>query len=139
MRYEQVKSLRDVEFKRLCGVKRHPFEAMREELEAAATKTKPGRPGKLSLEDQLLMTLWYWREYPTLFHLGTALGVSEGTASRRVRWVEDVLIGAGSLPCPRAPRAWPAWRVSTRWWRWMPPRRPWSGLKKTAPVLQRQA
>ena len=100
MRYEQVKFLRDVEFKRLTGVKRPTFAAMLAELKAAAaTKTKPGRPGKLSLEDQLLMTRWYGREYPTLFHLGTALGVSEGTASRRVRW-EDVLIGAGRFALP---------------------------------------
>lgn len=86
MRYEQTKLLRDVEFKRLCGVKRATFEAMREVLSAAeAAKTKPGRSCKLSLEEQLLMTLLYWREYRTLFHLATTMGVSEGTASRRVR------------------------------------------------------
>ncbi len=102
MRYEQVKSLRDVEFKRLCGVKRHTFEAMRAELnKAQETKTKPGRPCRLSLEEQLLMTLSYWREYRTLFHLAADLGVSEGTASRRVRWVEDVLVKSGRFALPR--------------------------------------
>lgn len=102
MRYEQTKSLRDVEFKRLCGVKRHTFGAMREELRAAElAKAKPGRPCKLSLEEQLLMTLLYWREYRTLFHLGTTMGVSEGTASRRVRWVEDTLIGSGRFALPK--------------------------------------
>ena len=102
MRYEQVKSLREVEFKRLCGVKRHTFAAMLEALQAAeAAKIKPGRPCKLSLEDQLLLMLLYWREYRTLFHLGAAMGVSEGTASRRVRWVEDVLIGAGRFALPK--------------------------------------
>lgn len=102
MRYEQTKLLRDVEFKRLCGVKRHTFETMHEELRAAQkAKTKPGRPGKLSLEDQLLMTLLYGREYRTLFHLSTTMGVSEGTASRRVRWVEDTLIGSGRFALPK--------------------------------------
>ncbi|WP_217652003.1 helix-turn-helix domain-containing protein, partial [Hydrococcus rivularis] len=32
---------------------------------------KTGRPSKLSAEDQILMTLEYWREYRTYFHIGT--------------------------------------------------------------------
>jgi len=87
MRYEPVHCLRDVESKRLCGVKRSPFEAMLEALRTAhGAKTKPGRPCKLSLEGQRLMMLLYWREYRTLFHRGTTLGVSESTASRWGRW-----------------------------------------------------
>jgi hypothetical protein len=102
MRYEQVHCLRNVEFKRLCGVKRSTFEAMLEVLRTAhGAKSKPGRPCKLNLKDQLLMTLLYWREYRTFFHLGTTLGVSEGTASRRVRWVEDVLIRSGRFALPK--------------------------------------
>lgn len=100
MRYEPVKTLPEVEFKRLTGVKHSTVEAMPEALEAAdAARAKPGRPCTLSLEDQLLMTLGYGRQYPTLFYLGTVMGVSEGTASRRVRWVENVLIGLGRC-CP---------------------------------------
>jgi hypothetical protein len=102
MRYEQLKALRDVEFKRLCGVKRHTFDTMCEALKAAeVAKAKPGRPSKLGLEDQLLMTLLYWREYRTLFHLSTERDISEGTASRRVRWVEDVLIRSGRFALPK--------------------------------------
>ncbi len=49
-RYEQTRSLRDVGFKRLFGVKRHTFEAMHKELRVAQrAKTKPGRPCKLNL------------------------------------------------------------------------------------------
>ena len=102
MRYEQLQALRDVEFKRLCGVKRHTFDTMHDALKAAeAAKTKPGRPSKLGLEDQLLMTLLYWREYRTLFHLSTERGISEGTASRQVRRVEDVLIRSGRFALPK--------------------------------------
>jgi hypothetical protein len=32
-------------------------------------KHKPGHPAKLSLEDQVLLTLQYWREYRTYFHI----------------------------------------------------------------------
>jgi hypothetical protein len=102
MRYEQLQALRDVEFKRMCGVKRHTFATMCEALKAAeAAKAKPGRPSKLALEDQLLMTLLYWREYRTLFHIGAELDISEGTASRRVRWVEEVLIRSGRFALPK--------------------------------------
>ncbi|WP_407303251.1 transposase family protein, partial [Acinetobacter sp.] len=48
-----------------------------------------GKPAKLSLEDQVLLCLSYWREYRTLFHIATSCGVSEATASRIVRHVED--------------------------------------------------
>ncbi|WP_228146066.1 helix-turn-helix domain-containing protein [Acinetobacter sp. ANC 4558] len=50
-----------------------------------------GRPTKLSIEDQILLCLSYWREYRTLFHVATSYGVSEPTASRIVRHVEDCL------------------------------------------------
>lgn len=79
MRYEQTHRPREAEFKRQCGVKRHTFAKMLEELQtASAGKIKSGRPSRLSLADQLLMTLSYWREYRTLFHLGNDYGVSEG-------------------------------------------------------------
>ncbi|MEH2184390.1 hypothetical protein [Nostoc sp.] len=62
MTYEQVKSLKPEDFKRLCGVPQETFNQMLEVmrcLRRAAptlkqTKQKTGRPGKLCLEDQLL-------------------------------------------------------------------------------------
>lgn len=81
MIYEQVKSLKPEDFKRLCGVRPDTFDQM---LEAVRSHSKPkqkiGRPGKLYLEDQLLMTLEYWREYRTYFHIGQSWGVNESTA-----------------------------------------------------------
>ena len=47
-------------------------------------KQKIGRPSKLSLENQLLMTLEYWREYRTYFHIGQSWGVKESTAYTRI-------------------------------------------------------
>lgn len=40
----------------------------------------------------LLMTLEYIREYRTYFHISQSYGVSESTAYKTVRWVEDTLI-----------------------------------------------
>lgn len=59
-----------------------------------------GRPPKLSLEDQVLLCLSYWREYRTLFHVATSYRVSELTASRIVRHVEDCLIQSNLFNLP---------------------------------------
>jgi len=55
-------------------------------------KIKGGRKNKLSLENQLLMALEYIREYRTYFHISKSYNVSESTAYKTVRWVEDTLI-----------------------------------------------
>ena len=49
-----------------------------------------GRPAKLCPEDQVLLCLSYWREYRTLFHVASSYALSEPTASRIVRQVEDI-------------------------------------------------
>jgi hypothetical protein len=55
-------------------------------------KLRGGRKNKLSIEDLLLMSLEYLREYRTYFHIGKSYGVSEGSAYKAIRWVEDTLI-----------------------------------------------
>jgi len=40
----------------------------------------------------LLMALEYMREYRTYFHISQSYGVSESSAYKAVRWVEDTLI-----------------------------------------------
>lgn len=78
MTYEQVKNLKPEDFKRLCGLRRETFSHMVEVVKThSLPKQKTGRPGKLSLEDQLLMTLEYLREYRTYFHIGQSWGVNE--------------------------------------------------------------
>ncbi len=63
------------------------------------SKKKTGRPGKLSVEDQVLMTLEYWREYRTYFHIGQSWGVNESTAYRIIRKIEDILMTALIKKC----------------------------------------
>jgi hypothetical protein len=55
-------------------------------------KRKGSRNIKLCIENILLMTLEYLREYRTYFHISQSYGVSESTAYKSVRWVEDPLI-----------------------------------------------
>ena len=59
-----------------------------------------GRPTKLSRADQLLMTLMYWREYRTEFHIAQSYGVSEATVCRTIHKVEDVLVRSGKFRLP---------------------------------------
>ena len=98
MRYETIQTLKDEDFKRSTGVQRSTFEKMLEVVEEGLRDF--GRPPKLSRADQLLMTLMYWREYRTEFHIGLAYSVSESTVCRTIKKVEDVLIKSKQFHLP---------------------------------------
>lgn len=101
MTYERVKHLQPAEFKRFCGVQLETFEQMVEIVRLQnQQKKKTGRPGKIILEDQVLMTLEYWREYRTYFHIGQSWGVTESTACRIIRKVEKILSQARIFTLP---------------------------------------
>lgn len=59
-----------------------------------------GRPNTLSIEEMLLMTLEYLREYRTYFHISQSYGVSESSAYKTIRWVEDTLIKSKEFRLP---------------------------------------
>jgi hypothetical protein len=96
--YKQIQHRKPAEFLRLTGVRRDTFETMLRALQEQLGRF--GRPPKLPLCDQLLLTLMYWREYRTLFHIANTYGVSEATASRTVRRVEDALMTSGQFTLP---------------------------------------
>ena len=101
MTYEQVQSLKPEAFKRLCGVGSTTFAEMVSVLEQQKRKKrKPGRPPKLSLEDQVLLALQYWREYRTYFHIAQSWNINESTAFGIVRHVENTLIRSGRFSLP---------------------------------------
>ena len=64
-----------------------------------------GRKPKLSIEDLLLATLEYLREYRTYAHIAASYGIAESNIYRGIEWVEDTLIrdGTFSLPGRKAP------------------------------------
>ena len=94
MKFETVKALHNEKFRRLSGVKRTTFNKMILILSQSdkAKKVKGGRKNKLSIEDMLLITLEYIREYRTYFHISQSYNISESTAYKTVRWIEDTLI-----------------------------------------------
>ena len=95
MRYEDIKEWKDSDFKRLTGVKHETFKQMLVVLE----RDQPsfGRLPKLSRVNQLLMTLMYWREYRTQFHIAGSYGISEATDCRTINKVEDTLVCSGEF------------------------------------------
>jgi len=102
MRYEETKSLTEEQFQRLTGVKRRVADKMLSVLYTAHSlkKARGGRPNKLSVEDTLMMSLEYLREYRTYFHIGSSYGISESYAYKQIRWVEDTLIKSGEFSLP---------------------------------------
>jgi hypothetical protein len=63
-------------------------------------KAAGGKPNTLSVENQLLMVLEYWREYRTYFHIGQAYGISESAAYRNIKWCENTLAKSKSFRLP---------------------------------------
>ena len=101
MTYEKVKYLTPQNFKRFCGVKKETFAQMVKLVEKNETqKKKTGRPSKLTLENQVLMTLEYLREYRTYFHIGQSWGINESTSYRIIRKIENILIKSKEFHIP---------------------------------------
>jgi hypothetical protein len=94
MKFNKISGLDEERFRRLTGIKRKTFEKMILILQEAdkAKKIRGGRKNKLSIEDMLLMSLEYMREYRTYFHISQSYGVSESSAYKAVKWIEDTLI-----------------------------------------------
>lgn len=100
--YDHIKALGDDEFRRLTGVKRTTFNQMILLLLEAEKeqKIKSGKPHKLCMEDRLLLTLEYLREYRTYFHIANSYGIHETTAIRISRWIEGVLVKSKEFALP---------------------------------------
>ena len=92
----------DAGFKRYTGIHKATFNGMLEAMQQyEAAKTKSGRPSTLSLEEQIVLSLTYWREYRTLYHISMDFGIHESSASRIIRKVEDLLVDSGKFELPK--------------------------------------
>jgi len=101
MNYEQLQKLNPADFKRYCGVHQETFKEMVKIVKAEKIlQKKSGRPSKLCIENQILMTLSYLREYPTFFHRGIKWGINESNSYRIVIRTEKILINSGLFNLP---------------------------------------
>lgn len=98
MKFKNLQKLSDEQFRRITGVKRVTFNKMVEIIKP--NKKTGGRPHKLSLEDMLLMTLEYLREYRTYAHIAASYGVSETRVFENIRWIENILIKSKEFSLP---------------------------------------
>lgn len=92
--FDKLKTINNAELLRLTGINDIIFNKILEILKTEELKKfkKGGIPNKLSLENRLLMTLEYWREYRTYFHIAKSYGISESTCFRNIKWIENTLI-----------------------------------------------
>jgi hypothetical protein len=102
MKYQILKKYKPADFKTVTGVSPGTFEVMLKELKTAYTKAHQnrGRHRKLSLEDMLLMTLEYYREYRTMECIGASYGLKKTNVGKVIRWVETVLVQSGLFSLP---------------------------------------
>ena len=103
MNYKSIQKLNPRAFKRRFGVRRKTFKKMvktLKEWEYLNKKTQSGAKSRLRIEEKVLVTLEYWREYRTYFHIGTSWGVSESTICRIVHGIESKLIKSGIFRLP---------------------------------------
>jgi len=100
--WKDLKKRTDKEFRRLSGVERTTFLMLIQLLRPAWNKRrKSGGPkSKLNINNQLLLTLSYWRNYSTYLETGAKYGVSESRAYSICRWIEDNLIKNKTLHLP---------------------------------------
>ena len=95
MLWKNIQQLKPRAFKRLVGVQPRTFQTMvlevKRKIKSKRKHPDKHRPNKYSIEDQVLMTLMYWREYRTMFHIASDYGLSESTVCRTIQKVEDIL------------------------------------------------
>jgi hypothetical protein len=102
MKFRNIKKLSEKQFRRIAGVKRKTFETMVKIVREAdrIKKEKGGRPNALTIENRILMTLEYLREYRTYAHIAASYGLSESSAFQNIRRVENVLIKSKEFRLP---------------------------------------
>jgi hypothetical protein len=83
-------------------VKKETFDTMIKVLTAAyaAKHTRRGRHTKLSLQDQLFLSLKYWRQYVTQKELSYEFEVGEATTHDTIVWVENTLVKSSKFSLP---------------------------------------
>jgi hypothetical protein len=102
-RVQKALALSNRQFKRLFGVKRETFHSMLDILHVAYEKLHQygGKPTtKLHVEDKLLLTLQYWREYRTMEHLAYEYDTVKSAVHKAIVWVENTLIAESTFSLP---------------------------------------
>ena len=86
-KYSEINTLNDTDFQRTVGLPKDRFNALLLKIMATIKDAKSKNPlmtrglkGTFSIEDKLLLTLYYLRHYPTFIILGNWFNISESYA-----------------------------------------------------------
>jgi len=103
--YNKIKNKSESFFRRIVGVKKHTFNEMvkivSDSKNSKTGRKRSGRKPDLCIEDEILMTLEYLREYRTYAHIATDFGIHESNCCRGVKKIEDILIKSGKFNLPK--------------------------------------
>jgi hypothetical protein len=104
MLWDSANKLSDSEFKRKIGYYREVIlkmvEVVGEFKIQARSSDKRGNHSNFSTFDEVLIMLWYYREYVTYFSIAKELGVHESTIARIVTKTENILIKSRVFSLP---------------------------------------
>ncbi len=103
--YQRYQMKPAAQFTRLVGVNYGAFQIILEKLTLQIARFKAEKPirqrGKkssLSIEDQLLLTLIYLRQYHTFLQLGEMFSISESYAQKRYEFISSQLLKVLDVP-----------------------------------------
>lgn len=105
---EQAQKLNDSQFRRYFGIERTTYQHILEILQEAYIEQhkKGGRKAKISLENKLMITLNYYREYRSQFHLAQDFGITESAVCKAIQWVESILVDHKDFALPSKKALW---------------------------------
>lgn len=95
IQYDTLKYMNDEAFHATTGIERHTFDKMAQLLEKEMAPNS--KRGKLSSEDQILLSLAYLRDQRTDYEIAAVYGITEGTVNRIVNRVKSVLMNSSEL------------------------------------------
>jgi hypothetical protein len=95
MKWINIKDKNGSDFKRLVGIERETFDemviAVNKYIKKNCFDPNGCRPCKISIEEQVLITMIYWKEYNSMAYLGAIYGVHEATICRKIHKIENIL------------------------------------------------
>lgn len=104
--YKQIEGKNKAYFKRTVGLSKRKFKLLRNKVknykETEISKNNLKRRGlktsKLSLEDCLLLTLYYLRHYPTFINLADVFNISESYCYKIYKRYASIILEIEKLP-----------------------------------------
>lgn len=104
MKWLQIGALEGKKFRRYTGIYRRVLDEMVECVRDFKTKHRKhptkGVQSSLCVEDQVLLTVMFWREYRDQGHLAVDFDVSQSTVSRTITETENILIKSRRFSIP---------------------------------------